>query len=600
MSVIRGKTGLALIWLIFVGGYAAVSMSLHAGQQLTAFADVAMCMVLLFANAGLLLNAASPDWRRNAFWMLLGLGCVLWLAGQLLWTYFEVLHHQAVPEPFLGDVIFFLHSVPLLGALALRPHVAKPDRNLLFGHVDFHLLLSWWVYLYLFMVIPWQYVAPDLSRYHVNYNTLYSLENFTLVFVLLYLTVRTRGPWKRVYGHLTGAAATYALSAMAINSAIGRGFYHRGSLYDVSLVAAFVWFGVAGIIARRVCPPADIVRATREPESPEMPDENGWPARMAMAAAISLPMLILWSEFMSDAPASVRRFRLFTTLAAMVVLTSLVFLRQRLVDDDRLRLLRGSQEAFVNLKRIQGQFVQAEKLASLGQLAAGAAHEINNPLTAILGYSDVLADDPALPERSREMAQKIREQARRTKTVVGKLLSFAQPQPAERTLLDVNAIIASVVELRRLDLSQKNIRLELDSEAHMPGVRGDSSQLLQVFFNIINNAVESMEEAGGGTLTIKTQRDHSNVAIEFADTGPGVRDPHMAFDPFYTTKALGKGTGLGLSICYGLVKEHKGQITCANRPEGGAVFRVTLPAVMALFPTRGPDGTLTAFSSRLS
>jgi two-component system NtrC family sensor kinase len=133
----------------------------------------------------------------------------------------------------------------------------------------------------------------------------------------------------------------------------------------------------------------------------------------------------------------------------------------------------------------------------------------------------------------------------------------------------------------------------------MPGIRGDSSQLLQVFFNIINNSVEAMEETGG-TLTVRTSRDHSNVVIEFSDTGPGLRDPHMAFDPFYTTKAIGKGTGLGLSICYGLVKEHKGRISCANRPEGGAMFRVELPAVMALFPARGPDGTLTAFSSRLS
>ncbi len=599
MPVIRGKTGLALIWLIFVGGYSAMSLTLHAGQRLTSFGDVALCVVLLFANTGLLLNAASPDWRRNAFWMLLGLGCVLWLAGQLLWTYFEVLHHQPVPDPFLGDVIFFLHSVPLLGALALRPHAPKADRNLLFGHVDFQLLLSWWVYLYLFAVIPWQYVAPDVSRYHANYNLLYSFENFTLVFALLYLMVRTEGPWRRVYGHLAGAAATYALSAMVINAAIARNLYHTGSLADVPLVAAFVWFGVAGIIARRVCPQADFVLATPESESSEMPEENGWPARMAMAAAISLPLLIIWSEVMSDAPTKVRQFRLYTTLTAMVVLTSLVFLRQRLVDEDRLRLLRGSQEAFLNLKRIQSQFVQAEKMASLGQLAAGAAHEINNPLTAILGYSDVLADDPTAPEHVREMAQKIREQARRTTTVVGKLLSFAQPQPAERTLLDVNAIIAGVVELRRLDLGQKKIRLELEAEAHMPGIRGDSSQLLQVFFNIINNSVEAMEETGG-TLTVRTSRDHSNVVIEFSDTGPGLRDPHMAFDPFYTTKAIGKGTGLGLSICYGLVKEHKGRISCANRPEGGAMFRVELPAVMALFPARGPDGTLTAFSSRLS
>ena len=275
---------------------------------------------------------------------------------------------------------------------------------------------------------------------------------------------------------------------------------------------------------------------------------------------------------------------LLTTLVAIIVVTSLVFLRQRLVDDDRLRLLGQSKEALVNLQRVQAQYVQAEKLASLGQLAAGAAHEINNPLTAILGYSDVLAGDPSVGDRAKEIAEKIREQARRTKGVVGKLLSFAQPQPAEVTLLDVNAIVGNVVELCRADMKKKSIRIELDAESHLPGVRGDANQILQVFFNIINNSVEAMEEVGGGTLSLKTFRHQNNVVIQFSDTGPGIRDPQLAFDPFYTTKAVGKGTGLGLSICYGLVKEHKGQITCANRPEGGATFRIELPAVLALFP----------------
>jgi two-component system NtrC family sensor kinase len=369
-------------------------------------------------------------------------------------------------------------------------------------------------------------------------------------------------------------------------------------LYDLPLVAAFVWFGVAGNIARRECPPAERALASPGAEAAEMPAENPWPARMAMTAALSLPVLLIWSEMESSASAEIRRFRLLTTLVAMVVVTSLVFLRQRLVDEDRLRLLGQSKEALVNLRRLQTQYVQAEKLASLGQLAAGAAHEINNPLTAILGYSDVLAGDPATSERTREIAEKIREQARRTKGVVGKLLSFAQPQPAEVTLLDINAIVGNVVELCRADLRKKSIRIELDAETHLPGVRGDANQILQVFFNVINNAVDAMEEVGGGVLTLRTFRHQSNVVIQFSDSGPGIREPQMAFDPFYTTKAVGKGTGLGLSICYGLLKEHKGQITCVNRPEGGATFRVELPAVMALFPARS-TANAPAASSRL-
>lgn len=285
-------------------------------------------------------------------------------------------------------------------------------------------------------------------------------------------------------------------------------------------------------------------------------------------------------------PPGVRQFRLLATLVALVPMTFLVFLRQHLVDAERVRLLRASQESIDNLQRLQTQFVQSEKLASLGQLAAGAAHEINNPLTAILGYSDVLVDDASSGEKSRSIAAKIREQARRTKTLVTNLLSFARQVPAERTLLDINAIVTSAVQLRKLDLRAKNIQIELQAETLLPAVRGDPNQLLQVFYNIISNAVDAMEEVGGGVLTVRTLRERADIVIEFRDTGPGIKEPQLVFDPFYTTKPVGKGTGLGLSICYGLVQEHNGHISCFNLPEGGASFRVALPAVPALFPSR--------------
>jgi len=218
-------------------------------------------------------------------------------------------------------------------------------------------------------------------------------------------------------------------------------------------------------------------------------------------------------------------------------------------------------------------------------LAAGAAHEINNPLTVILGYSDLLADDQGLPERTRATAVKIRDQARRTKNLVQNLLSFARQVPAERTLLDINTVVTNAVQLRSLDLHNGGSRIEQHLESVLPGVRGDRNQLVQVFFNIINNALDAMAEQGGGVLTIKTQRDRANVVVLFSDSGPGIREPHRVFDPFYTTKPVGKGTGLGLSICYGIVQEHNGNIRCYNGQTGGAVFRVELPAV--LVPTRG-------------
>jgi signal transduction histidine kinase len=385
----------------------------------------------------------------------------------------------------------------------------------------------------------------------------------------------------------------YMLSSLMINVTISLKVYHTGSLYDLPLVASFVWFGAAGLIAYKngnaLDDPAD---SSASENSDQKKGESIIASRLAMAAVVSLPIFAIYTiKFAHDSPA-VREFRLMTILLAAVPLGFLVFLRQHMADRDRARLLARAEQSVENLQRLQAQLVQTEKLVSLGQLAAGAAHEINNPLTAILGYSDLLADDASLAEKPRAIATKIRDQARRTKTLVGNLLSFARQVPAERTLLDLNTVVTNAVQLRALDLRNSGTKIDLKLESVLPGVRGDGNQLMQVFFNIVNNAVDAMESHnGGGTLTIKTVRDRANVAILFSDTGPGIKEPHRVFDPFYTTKPIGKGTGLGLSICFGIVQEHGGRILCYNGQDGGAVFRVELPAVLAAFPTRDPQAT---------
>ncbi len=228
--------------------------------------------------------------------------------------------------------------------------------------------------------------------------------------------------------------------------------------------------------------------------------DNVWATRFAMAAVLSLPLFALYALRVEHDTQAVRDFRLTVTLLASLPLALMVFLRTHLADADRARLLAQSESSVVNLQRLQAQLVHSEKLVSLGQLAAGAAHEINNPLTAILGYSDLLADDQNLPERTRATAGKIREQARRTKNLVQNLLSFARQVPAERTLLDINTVVTNAVQLRALDLHSGGSRIEQQLESVLPGVRGDSNQLMQVFFNIINNALDAMAEAGGGSL----------------------------------------------------------------------------------------------------
>ena len=589
MTASRAITWAIGVWLAVLALYAGVSLSLPRGSQtLIAFGDVVQCIVPLIANAGLLLNAGTPYWRRNIFWMLIALSCTLWMIGQFQWTYYEVYLHRPLPQLYPGDILFFLRGIPLMAALALLPHRKSGAVRPRLGYMDFGLLLTWWTYVYIFFVLPWIYATPSSAQYNHNFNLITDTQNGLIAFWLIFLWLRSNGAWKKVYFHLLGASVAYMLASLVVDVQNDVGTYYTGSLYDLPLISAFFWFALAGLIAYSNRAQLDAI----QPEESSHPLEDssqsvhGWSSRLAMAAVISLPLLALYSLRADLREPDVRDFRLVTTMVAALPLAGLIFVRSHFAETDHARLLVQSEQALENLKRLQTQLVQTEKLVSLGQLAAGAAHEINNPLAAILGFSDLLADDEALPDKARSTASKIREQARRTKTLVGNLLSFARQVPPERTLLDINTVVTNAVQLRTLDLRSSTTRIELQLESVLPGVRGDGNQLMQVFFNLVSNAIDAMESHKGGVLTIKTMRDRGNVVVLFSDTGPGIKEPHRVFDPFYTTKPVGKGTGLGLSICFGIVQEHNGKVLCYNRQEGGAVFRVELPAVLAAFPAK--------------
>lgn len=559
------------VWMVvaalLVAAHAALSFSLQEGHTLTVFGDVTQCVMLLAVMLAMGSNAVATRGSTRVFWLFMTGGAVLWLATQMLWTYYEVYLGHEVPNPFAGDVVIFLHIVPMMGALALRPH-RHGERPLRLGLLDFLLLLFWWIFLYLFIVIPWQYVRFDEAVYGFNFNVLYDAEKMALLAGLGAFWLRSSGAWKRVYAHLFTAAAIYEVSSHAINIAIDQKSYYTGSPLDVFLVLAMAWFVGAALVAReQASPPAVSVE----------PRQEVWPARLAMAAVLSIPGFVWWNLFASNALAVVRDFRLMVALGAMVLLTFLVFLKQHLLDRELLRLLGASEESLQRQKDLQDELIRSEKLASMGRLVAGAAHEINNPLTAILGYADLLEADPALPEAQRTLAGKVRQQARRTHELVSNLVRFAKRAPGEKARISVGPVLASAIRMRSDELSKKLIFLEAQTKLNLPEVWADEHQLMAIFLHLINNAAEAMASEGGGMLTVRTREENGSVVLEFSDTGPGVQDPQHVFDPFYTTKPIGKGTGLGLSAVYGMVQDHGGRIECFNRPEGGATFVLKLP-----------------------
>ena len=231
-------------------------------------------------------------------------------------------------------------------------------------------------------------------------------------------------------------------------------------------------------------------------------------------------------------------------------------------------------------RQMRQQIAQSQKLAALGELVAGVAHELNNPLTGILGFSQLLL--PRVQDASlKEDLEKIAGEARRATRIVRNLSTFARQQPLSRRLVDINSLLQKVLDLRSYQLNVAAVQVTPTLAEDLPRILADPDGLQQVFLNLMNNAEHAMaDQKDPKQLTITTRlAPNDRLCIEFRDTGHGLREEacDRIFDPFFTTKEAGRGTGLGLSVCYGIVQEHGGKIFAANHPDGGAVLTVELP-----------------------
>ena len=273
--------------------------------------------------------------------------------------------------------------------------------------------------------------------------------------------------------------------------------------------------------------------------------------------------------------------------------------RQLATTIDKVQLYDETRQAYDDLRRTQEQLLQSEKMSAVGQLISGVAHELNNPLTAILGYAQLLESEQLDP-RIQEFILKLHKQAQRTQKIVQNLLSFARQHKPQKLHVDLCRVVEEAIALRDYDLKVHNIRVEREFSADVPVILGDPFQIEQVCLNIINNAADAMMEAGaGGQLRVRIFTQHAYVVTEFHDSGPGFAEPRRVLDPFYTTKGVGKGTGLGLSICYGIAKEHGGEILVYNHPSGGAAVQVRLPVAVGEKPATEEERITARRESRI-
>jgi len=228
---------------------------------------------------------------------------------------------------------------------------------------------------------------------------------------------------------------------------------------------------------------------------------------------------------------------------------------------------------------LQKELLLSSRLASIGELAAGVAHQINNPLTGVLGFSQRLLKK-STDQETKQYLKRIYTEAERAAKVVQNLLTFARRRQPHKQYSDINEILESAMELRAYELKTSNIELITNLAPKLPEIMLDFHQIQEVFLNIILNAEQAMTEANsGGKLTIKTEERKGYIRTTFTDDGPGIPAEHLdkIFDPFYTTKGEKGGTGLGLSVCHGIITGHGGKIYARSKPGKGATFFVELP-----------------------
>lgn len=576
-AIVWGVASLRPISWLAIGGLMVLAFALacaYAPNPLarTALGDLVPLFLLAFTFLLSVKNARASRGHVRLFWSLMAAGLLMWSFSQACWTWYEVVMRKPVPDPNPGDIVLFLHVVPLMAAVGLRPHDAGENEGILVSGLNVLLLLVWWLTVYSLYVFPDEYIVTNLKVYNVRWDRLYTVEGLLLIGVSASSYFTSSGAWKRLYGSIALASGAYFATSMAMNAAITRGTYETGGPYDVLFVGSLSGFLSVAFIGRRLLSSVQSLH-------PLPQGHRSWAPLLAQFALLSLPVIAFNILYLGSDVPFLRHIRFEVTMAGVIVMAIIVFLKQYLLDRRLLGLLDRSRDTFDNLQRLQGRAVQQAKLASLGELVALAAGELEQPLAAVLDHSERMSASVNLSPEQLAITQKIGQQARRTRELVQGLLSFARQTPGEKTPLDLKPLLQRAIQMEGFKLENRNIKVSVESIDPVPRILGNSNQLLQAFVQIVENAMDALHEVGGGRFQVSLWSVDHEVVIQFADSGSGLRNPERVFDPFYTTKPVGKGTGLGLSATYGVVRDHNGQITCFNRPEGGAAFEIRLPAL---------------------
>jgi signal transduction histidine kinase/CheY-like chemotaxis protein len=556
-------------------------LSVATGQRLAALGDVAQLIPPLAYAALTLWLARRCRGQVRVFWNMNAAHGLVWGAGQALWTYIDVFG-QGVPVVSPTDPIFFVSSIPLAAALYGRPEQDRPRWLFEIVLLDLILIALFGAFIYTYFVVTIAVTGGATDLYDENIRQLQNATNLLLAMWAMWVWRTARSdPWRKMLGLYAAGLAVIFAGGVINDAVVPNGSDTTGSLWDITLMAPYIVLLIAAAWAHdaRLFEPED--------DAPAL-------SRLPMVSLIAIGLLIaipvideasrrLFGEF-----PEVESLRTRVALAWMIPFGVVVVAREFL---SRRALIRVGQD----LATTKQQLVQREKLAAVGQLVSGVAHELNNPLQGVLGYAELmLAGKPAALET--EELRAIRDNANRAAGIVRNLLTFAGRNTTARGWHQINRVVRDAIAVREEQVTSAGIDLKLEAADRLPLVYIDSARLEDVIVNLIENAEaaiavrregkslsQSVPETARGQITIVTrlQGNPDRIYVEVSDNGSGLKaeDLPRVFDPFFTTREVGKGTGLGLSVCYGIVREHGGQITARNGSLGGAVFTIELPVM---------------------
>jgi signal transduction histidine kinase len=407
----------------------AAAVFLKTGATLTGLGDAIPCLLALVVMLAFRSNRRQSNGTVRLFWALNEAGFGILFLSQAFWFYYDVVLRQSAPNPIAGDGLFLLALVPTLASFTLRPHADGAAGDLRFRRLDFLLLLFWWVCLYLYFALPWQLVIQNYPNYNPAYYVLALSEHCAALVAVGALYLKSKGSWRTFYAQFFFALTAFAAGSLLQNVFIDRGLYYTGSFYDVPWGFSLALLTVAAAMG------GNLESQTGESEL-SLRNRGLWSARLAMIGVISLPLLAIVTVFDHHTPQPIAIFRLRLIFGAMLFLGTLTFLKLSSMDRELLRLLDLTESSLESLKLVQKQILGSQRMAALGRLASGATHEISNPLTAILGYAELLRDNPTLTQEEHQSVKDIQAQVHLAQAAINGMRRFVRVEAeseAEKT-----------------------------------------------------------------------------------------------------------------------------------------------------------------------